>query len=102
MARGSGRSNQKLVPEAHKALDALKYEFAAELGLPVGPNRPGMNGADTEFAAELGTVSAGGGSSREDYWGHIASRDAGAVGGRITQHLVRKAERDLFDLAQFS
>ena len=30
------RSNNKVVPESKKALDILKYEIAAELGLPVG------------------------------------------------------------------
>ncbi|WP_199616780.1 small, acid-soluble spore protein, alpha/beta type [Paenibacillus alkalitolerans] len=97
MARGSAKRRQ-IVPEAHKALDALKYEFAAELGLPVGRNRTAFNGEDTEFAAELGSASSGTGSSGEDYWGHIASRDAGAVGGRITQHLIRRAEKELLGL----
>lgn len=97
MARGSAKRNQ-IVPEAHKALDAMKYEIAAELGLPVGRNRMGMAGSgDTEFASELGDMSATS-SSKEDYWGHIASRDAGAVGGHITSRLIRKAEQTLFQL----
>jgi hypothetical protein len=61
MALGSGRKNKQLVPEAHKALDDMKYEIAAEMGLPVY-------------------------QGSEDYWGHITTRDAGAVGG----HMVRK------------
>ncbi|AHD03966.1 alpha/beta-type small acid-soluble spore protein [Paenibacillus larvae] len=89
--------NQKVVPESHQALDALKYEIAAELGLPVGKNKPGFYGnADAEFASELGSVSLS--STKEDYWGHITSRDAGAVGGTITQRLIRKAEETLFTL----
>lgn len=97
MARGSARGSQ-IVPEAHKALDALKYEIAAELGLPVGRNRSGAAG-DVEFASELGsTGAAAGGTSKEDYWGYIASRDAGAVGGHMIRHLIRKAEKDLFQL----
>lgn len=98
MARGSkGRS--KVVPESRQALDALKYEFAAELGLPVGRNRSaGVGASDTEFSGELGEPAAGSSGSQEDYWGHIASRDTGAVGGRITSHLVRKAQEDLFQL----
>jgi hypothetical protein len=95
MARGqSNSSNRIVVPEAEKALDALKYEIAAELGLPVGkyysfdPN--------TEFATELGSIPAS--SIKEDYWGHIAARDAGAVGGHITRRLVQKAEEALFSL----
>jgi len=97
MAKGSAKRNQ-LVPEAHKALDALKYEIAAELGLPVGRNRAGAGAFDTEFAGELGETGASGYNGKEDYWGHIASRDTGAVGGRIVQRLIRKAEQDLFNL----
>ncbi|MCI3921363.1 alpha/beta-type small acid-soluble spore protein [Paenibacillus sp. TRM 82003] len=95
MARGSAKRNQ-IVPESHKALDALKYEIAAELGLPVGRGR--MAGAgDTEFASELGDTGYTSGQ-KEDYWGHIASRDAGAVGGHITRRLIQQAEKDLFGL----
>lgn len=95
MARGSAKRNQ-IVPESHKALDALKYEIAAELGLPVGRNR--MAGAgDTEFAGELGETGYTSGQ-KEDYWGYIASRDTGAVGGHITRRLIQQAEKDLFGL----
>lgn len=88
MARGQKRSsNQLVVPEAGAALDQLKYEIAAELGLPVGQNM----GTDTEFATELGAIT----SKREDYWGHIPSRDTGAVGGHITRNLVQLAEQAL-------
>lgn len=93
MAKGqSGR--RKLVPESHEALDQLKYEIAAELGLPVGKNAA-LN-ADAEFATELGTIPAS--SMKEDYWGHIASRDTGAVGGQITKRLIEKAEQSLSGL----
>lgn len=91
MARSN---NVKVVPESKKALDVLKYEIAAELGLPVGQNL--LANADTEFATELGAIPAA--SIKEDYWGHIASRDAGAVGGNITRRLIQKAEEALFTL----
>lgn len=35
MAKGSAQIGRKVVPEAHKALDNMKYEIAAELGIPV-------------------------------------------------------------------
>jgi hypothetical protein len=92
MARNN---NTKVVPGCQKELDALKYEIAAEMGLPVGKQISSF-AADTEFATELGSISAG--SIKEDYWGHIASRDAGAVGGAITSRLIRKAEEMLFTL----
>jgi hypothetical protein len=86
MARG-----RKLVPECREALDRWKYEIASELGLPVG----NASGSPTEeFAAELGSAPAS--SAKQTYWGHIASRDAGAVGGAITARLVRQAEQTLF------
>lgn len=89
------RNNNKVVPGCEKQLDALKYEIAAEMGLPVGKQISNFS-ADTEFATELGSISAG--SIKEDYWGHIASRDTGAVGGAITSRLIRKAEEMLFSL----
>ncbi|UJF33240.1 alpha/beta-type small acid-soluble spore protein [Paenibacillus hexagrammi] len=91
MARSN---NVKVVPESKQALDILKYEIAAELGLPVGKNM--MANADTEFATELGAIPSS--SIKEDYWGHISSRDAGAVGGSITKRLIQKAEEVMFTL----
>ncbi|WP_282938784.1 alpha/beta-type small acid-soluble spore protein [Paenibacillus sp. RC67] len=84
---------KKVVPESKQALDALKYEIAAELGLPVGK---AVANANVEFATELGSIPLQ--SIKEDYWGHIASRDAGAVGGAITSRLIRKAEEMMFNL----
>ena len=62
--------NPQVVPGSHKALDDMKYEIAAELGLPVH-------------------------QGSEDYWGEILSRDAGSVGGRMTRRLVEYAEQVL-------
>ncbi|RAV17385.1 alpha/beta-type small acid-soluble spore protein [Paenibacillus contaminans] len=90
-------AKQKVVQASKQALDMMKYEIAAELGLPVGKQAMSAMGADVEFATELGSISAG--SMKEDYWGHIASRDAGAVGGTITKRLIQKAEEALFSLS---
>ncbi|SEG61968.1 alpha/beta-type small acid-soluble spore protein [Paenibacillus sp. UNC499MF] len=90
------KNNNKVVPESHKALDLLKYEIAAEMGLPVGKQALGSLDLSTEFASELGSIPAA--SIKEDYWGHISSRDSGAVGGAITSRLIRRAEEVLFTL----
>jgi len=87
------KNNKKVVPECQKALDILKYEIAAEMGLPVGQN---MIQTNVEFSTELGAIP--GTLINEDYWGHIASRDAGAVGGAITSRLIKRAEEMLFSL----
>jgi hypothetical protein len=92
MSKNSG-SNKKVVPESKQALDIMKYEIAAELGLPVGKQ---ITNANVEFATELGSIPSY--SIKEDYWGHIASRDAGAVGGHITKRLIGKAEEMMFNL----
>jgi hypothetical protein len=93
MARGN---NVKVVPESQNALDVLKYEIAAELGLPVGKTTLETLDVNTEFATELGSIPVG--SINEDYWGHISSRDAGAVGGTITRRLIQRAEETLFSI----
>ncbi len=67
MARGQW-GKQQLVPEAHQALDNMKYEIAAELGIPVY-------------------------KGSEDYWGQISARDCGAVGGSMTKKLIQQAEQ---------
>jgi len=94
MAKGQSGSNRKVVPGCEHVIDQWKYEIAAELGLPVGKQ---ISDANVEFATELGSLPAS--SVREDYWGHIASRDAGAVGGHITARLVQHAEQALLGLS---
>ncbi len=72
MAKGSAQIGKKVVPEAHKALDNMKYEIAAELGIPVY-------------------------QGSEDYWGHITSRDCGAVGGHMVRRMIEMAQRSLVE-----
>lgn len=69
VARGSAGKRQ-LVPGVHKALDNLKYEIAAELGIPVQ-------------------------QGSEDYWGDIPARQCGAVGGQMVRRMVQFAEEAL-------
>lgn len=97
MGKGSSNNNTKVVPESKQALDLLKYEIAAELGLPVGKQALQSLDSNTEFASELGAIPVS--SIKEDYWGHIASRDTGAVGGTITKRLIQRAEETLFSLS---
>ncbi|WP_138495821.1 alpha/beta-type small acid-soluble spore protein [Paenibacillus pinistramenti] len=87
MARSN---NRKLIPESKEALKHMKYEIAAEFGLPVGYGSS-SGFADTEFSGELGTESAG--ASHSHYWGHLTSRENGSVGGEITKRLVAIAEK---------
>ena len=94
MAKGSSRSSNKLVvPGASKALDQMKYEIAAELGLPVGKHLATFG--DTEFATELGSIHSS--AISEDYWGHLTTRDSGTVGGNITRRLVAQAQQALLN-----
>lgn len=60
----------QIIKGSHKALDDLKYEIAAELGLPV------FQGS-------------------EDYWGEVMTKDAGTVGGQMTRKLVALAQASL-------
>lgn len=69
MARGQSRSSNVLVvPQADAALDQLKYEVAQELGIQI---------------------------PQDNYWGYMATRDTGAIGGNITRRLVQIAEQQL-------
>jgi len=90
MAR-SNRSNRLVVPECANALKQMKYEIAAELGVPISASSGGLEGMDTEFAGELGSMGAG--HSGQQYLGDLTSREAGALGGGITQRLVRQAQQ---------
>lgn len=71
MAAGQGGSGRtQLVPEAHQMLDNMKYEIASEFGIPVY-------------------------QGSEDYWGEIASRDCGKVGGTMVKRMIALAEKQL-------
>ncbi|NMA55349.1 MAG: alpha/beta-type small acid-soluble spore protein [Firmicutes bacterium] len=70
MARGSWTKRPHVVPEAHQVMDDMKYEIAAELGIPVQ-------------------------QSSEDYWGHIPSRDCGSVGGHMVRRMIKMAQQSL-------
>jgi small acid-soluble spore protein A (major alpha-type SASP) len=73
MAAGSGRYNKGLLePEAHKALDNMKYEIAAELNLPVY-------------------------QGSEDYWGNLTAGQCGSVGGEMTKRLVAMAQKQIIN-----
>jgi small acid-soluble spore protein A (major alpha-type SASP) len=64
----SNSSNTLVVPQASQALEQLKYEVAQELGIQI---------------------------PQDGYYGFMASRDAGAIGGHITRRLVQIAEQQL-------
>jgi small acid-soluble spore protein A (major alpha-type SASP) len=69
MGAGQSRSsNQLVVPQANQALDQLKYEVAQELGIQI---------------------------PQDGYYGYMATRDTGAIGGHITRRLVQIAEQTL-------
>jgi hypothetical protein len=82
------RSNKVVVQQSKAALNQLKYEIAAEFGLTSGAYA--STGADTEFAGELGSSSAGSGQSV--HWSSLSTRQAGSVGGEITRRLIAQAE----------
>lgn len=72
MARGSynrSRGATHVVPEAWDAMNNWKYEIARELGV------------DTQI--------------QNGYWGNVASRDAGTVGGHMTRKMIEMAEQQL-------
>ncbi|QHW30772.1 alpha/beta-type small acid-soluble spore protein [Paenibacillus rhizovicinus] len=61
-------NNSLVVPHAHAALDQMKYEVAREIGIAI---------------------------PQDGYYGDMATRDAGAIGGNITRRLVQMAEMQL-------
>jgi len=66
---GSNRNNNALVvPQARQALEQIKYEAAQELGIQI---------------------------PADGYYGNVATRDAGSLGGYITRRLVQLAEQQL-------
>jgi len=66
MAQGQ-QKNQIVVANARQALDQLKYEVAAELGLP----------------------------NYQGYLGDVPSRLNGAVGGHMVRRMIQLAEQQL-------
>ncbi len=64
----SQNSSVLIVPQASQLLDQLKYEIAQELGISI---------------------------PEDQYYGHMATQDAGALGGHITRKLVRMAQQQL-------
>lgn len=86
------RSRKKLVPQCSKALELMKYEIAAEIGLLGG----GSQDFNSEFADELGGSSQGQSYSLD--WGSVSSRQNGYIGGSITKRLVQQAEQTLYGL----
>ncbi|KAF6579024.1 alpha/beta-type small acid-soluble spore protein [Paenibacillus sp. EKM208P] len=89
----ASRGQRRLIPESRARLDDLKYEIAAEFGLPVyNPQYTHIHpNADSEFAAELGEFAGGGNVA----WRDLTSRQNGSVGGEITKRLIQSAERSL-------
>lgn len=71
MATGQTRrssSNQIVVQQAASALEQLKYEVAQELGIQI---------------------------PQDGYYGYMATRDTGAIGGHMVRRLVQIAEQQL-------
>ncbi|PKM47675.1 MAG: acid-soluble spore protein [Firmicutes bacterium HGW-Firmicutes-8] len=67
---GTGQKrNQLVVPQAANAMYNFKYEMANEVGV---------------------TNQIQGG-----YWGHIPSRDCGAVGGHMVKRMIEAYEQSL-------
>ncbi|MGG1516140.1 alpha/beta-type small acid-soluble spore protein [Paenibacillus oryzisoli] len=62
------RSKQLVVQEARAALEQMKYEVAQELGIAL---------------------------PQDGYYGYMATRDTGSIGGQITKRLVQIAEQQL-------
>lgn len=73
MARGQKNSNNVLVvQQAAQAMEQLKYEVAQELGIQI---------------------------PADGYYGYMATRDTGAIGGHMVRRMVQIAEQQL---SQFS
>ncbi|MFC4099343.1 small, acid-soluble spore protein, alpha/beta type [Paenibacillus xanthanilyticus] len=68
MSSNRSNSNSLVVPQAKSALEQMKYEVAHELGIQI---------------------------PADGYYGNMATRDAGSLGGYITRRLVQIAEQQL-------
>lgn len=73
---GTGQKrNGLVVPQAANAMYNFKYEIANQVGV-------------------TGQIQGG-------YWGHIASRDCGAVGGNMVKRMIEAYEQSLAGKSQF-
>jgi hypothetical protein len=61
------KNSSRLVPEAEKALEAMKYEIAGEIGVNL----------------------------RQDYNGELTARDAGYIGGYMVKKMIDQAEKTI-------
>ncbi|PKM82584.1 MAG: acid-soluble spore protein [Firmicutes bacterium HGW-Firmicutes-14] len=67
---GTGQKTNKLVvPQAGQQMYNFKYEMANEIGV-------------------ANQIQGG-------YWGHISSRDCGAVGGQMVKRMIEAYEQSL-------
>lgn len=83
-------NRNNVVPEAKAALNAMKYEIAAELGVIATSN----GDYNSEFADELGGTPSVGAIN----WSTMSTRNVGYIGGSITKRLVQQAEQVLGQL----
>ncbi|PKM82585.1 MAG: acid-soluble spore protein [Firmicutes bacterium HGW-Firmicutes-14] len=73
---GTGQKRNKLVvPQAGQAMYNFKNEMANEIGV-------------------ANQIQGG-------YWGHISSRDCGAVGGQMVKRMIEAYEQSLSGNTQF-
>jgi hypothetical protein len=63
-----GNNNILVVPQAQQALQQLKYQVAQELGIAI---------------------------PQDGYYGYMATRDTGAIGGHMVRRMVQIAEQQL-------
>lgn len=86
------RNRKKLVPQCSKALETMKYEIAAELGI--------LNTSTTDFSSEFSGEFGGHsqGMSHNVDWGGLSSRQNGSIGGSITKRLIQQAQQSMLDM----
>jgi nitrous oxidase accessory protein NosD len=63
------KKNKLLVPEANNAMNQFKYEMANEVGIS--------------------------NQIQGDYWGHLSSRDCGAVGGAMVRRMIQQYQQSV-------
>jgi len=85
-------NRRKLVPQCSKALESMKYEIAAEIGIVPS----GSLDLNSEFADELGGQAHG--HSHNIDWGSVSSRNNGYIGGSITKRLIEQAQKSILNL----